>query len=149
MSGAPDLRAYDDMLYYHMAPLAQSARAALTHARAIQAYESARASALESLVSTPSGALMKAEVDIGAGVRVAAEVRDTSRAVLFDVGVRQEGGGIFLEMPALEALARARAAAGEASSAEALAAHRLKGVSMDIVSTVEALDALRRISKST
>jgi hypothetical protein len=109
-------------------------------------------------------------VDVGAGVQVAATtVTDAStRCVLFDIGPRRQvtlgaGGGeevvysglsggertdfsLFLEIPPREALARARAAAAEATSAEAIAEHTLAAIASDIVGTLDALAALRSLS---
>jgi len=107
-------------------------------------------------------------VDVGAGVQVAATtVTDAStRCVLFDIGPRRQvlsgeeeeaqvvlypgerpvNFSLFLEIPPREALARARAAAAEATSAEAIAEHTLAAIASDIVGTLDALAALRSLS---
>ena len=158
-SSMPDLRAYESMLVYSMAPLAANERASLCAARSFRAHETARAEALSLLISTAPGCAYSTLVDVGAGMRVGAQIKDTSRAVLFDIGPRRISGGsgggaalseafggLFLEIPPLEALARARAAAAEASSQEVLAEHKLAGISKDIVSTLDALTALRAMA---
>lgn len=167
MSTIPDLRAYESMLVFSMVPLAGVNRAALKAAQSFRAYEETRAAALTSLISSissddavppKSNTIL---VDVGAGVQVAATVTDATRLILYDIGPRRvstdrevvDSSGermndfsLFLEIPPREALARARAAAAEATSAEALAEHTLAGVSSDIVGTLDALAALRSLS---
>ena len=173
MSTIPDLRAYESMLVFSMVPLAGVNRAALKAAQSFRAYEEKRAAALTSLMMTSADSDAAAPppphtntilVDVGAGVQVAATtVTDASaRCVLFDIGPRRQeeaqvvysglSGGeridfsLFLEIPPREALARARAAAAEATSAEAIAEHKLAAIASDIVGTLDALAALRSLS---